>query len=150
MGLMQVSMPIRSVSGALAIALRLSVVGLALATAAIHATLGGWLFLANAAGYTVLALAMIAPSAFIGRWRWVVRAALIGFTVATIVGWLMFGPRFHLAYVDKIIELVLLAVLLAEIHLHDGGPANVLRRSVDLALGIGRSVLPFAGRGTAR
>lgn len=150
MGLMQVSMPGRSVAGVLAITLRLSVVGLALATAAIHATLGGWLFLANAAGYTVLAVAMVAPIAFVSRWRWVVRAALIGFTVATIVGWLMFGARFPLAYVDKAIELVLLAVLLAEVHIHDGGPASVLRRSVDQALGIGRSMLAFAGRGMAR
>jgi len=150
MGFMQVSMPIRSVSGALAIALRLAVVGLALATAAIHATLGGWLFLGNAAGYTVLAVAVIAPITFLARWRWIVRAALIGFTVATIVGWLMFGPRFPLAYVDKAIELVLLAVLLAEVHIHDGGPANVLRRSVDLALGIVRSLLGYAGRGVAR
>lgn len=150
MGLMQVSMPSRSVPGALAIALRLSVVGLAFATAAIHATLGGWLFLANAAGYTVLALTMIAPSAFIGRWRWVVRAALLGFTVATIVGWFMFGARFPLAYVDKAIELVLLAVLLAEVRIHDGGPANVLGRSVDLAQAMGRSVFALVGRGTAR
>ncbi len=150
MGLMQVSIPSRSVPGALAIALRLVVVGLALATAAIHATLGGWLFLANAAGYTVLLLAMIAPIAFLARWRWVVRAALIGFTVATIVGWFMFGARFPLAYVDKVIELVLLAVLLAEVHVHDGGPANVLRRSVDLALGIARSVLRLPTLETAR
>lgn len=150
MGLMQVSMPTRSLSGALVVALRLSVVGLTLATAAIHATLGGWLFFANAAGYGVLVVAMVAPIALLSRWRWVVRAALIGFTVSTIVGWLIMGARFPLAYVDKAIELVLVAVLLAEVHIHDGGPANVLRRSVDLALYIVRSLLGYAGRGVAR
>lgn len=150
MVLVQVSMPARSLSGALVIAIRLAVVGLTLATAAIHATLGGWLFLGNALGYTVLAVAMIAPIAFLARWRWVVRAALIGFTVATIVGWFMFGARFPLAYVDKAIELVLLAVLLAEVHLHDEGPANVLRRSIDLALGIRRSMPRLPRRSAAR
>ena len=43
------------------VALRASVVGLTLATAAIHASLGGMLFMANAAGYTVLAIAMVIP-----------------------------------------------------------------------------------------
>jgi len=146
----QVSIKGRSLPGALSAILRLSVVWLALATAAIHATLGGWMFLANAAGYTVLAVAMIAPIAFLGRFRWLVRAALIGFAVVTIVGWLMFGARFQLAYVDKVIELMLVAVLIAELHLHDGGPANVLRRSIDLGAGIGRTALSLSGRGVAR
>ena len=69
------------------------VVGLALATAAIHASLGGMLFLANAVGYTTLAVAMIVPGP-IGHIRWLVRLALLGFTAATIGGWVLFGARF--------------------------------------------------------
>ena len=41
------------------VVLRTAVIGLTLATAAIHFSLGGLLFLANTAGYTVLALAMV-------------------------------------------------------------------------------------------
>src|SRR5436190_5765772 len=88
---------------------RALVVGLTLATAAIHASLGGLLFLANAVGYTTLAVAMIVPGP-IGQVRWLIRLALIGFTTATVVGWLLVGSRFPLAYVDKAIEVVLIVL----------------------------------------
>jgi hypothetical protein len=107
--------------------LRASVVGLTLATAAIHASLGGLLFLANAAGYTVLALAMVAPGPA-ARWRWLVRLALIGFTTVTIAGWVAFGPRFGLAYLDKAIEVALIGILLIEQWQSDGGPVIIYRR----------------------
>jgi len=47
---------------------------------------------------------------------------------ATIAGWLLFGARFQLAYIDKAIELALLAFLAIEVWLFDGGPAGDLRR----------------------
>ena len=108
------------------ILLRASVVALTLATAAIHASLGGMLFLANAAGYTVLALAMVAPGPP-ARWRWLVRLTLIGFTAVTVVGWVAIGPRFGLAYVDKAIEVALIGVLVIEQWRSDGGPQGVVR-----------------------
>ena len=124
----------------LTVALRGGVLVLTLATAAIHASLGGLLFLANAAGYAVLALAMVAPGPA-ARWRWLIRLALIGFTAATIGGWVAFGPRFGLAYLDKTIEVALIGVLLIEQWQSDGGPRGVLRRVRDLARGLtGRSV----------
>src|SRR5215204_4773426 len=95
------------------VVLRASVVILILATAAIHASLGGMLFMANAAGYAVLALAMVAPGPAV-RYRWLIRLALVGFTAATIGGWVAFGPRFGLAYLDKAIEVALIGVLLIE------------------------------------
>jgi hypothetical protein len=110
------------------IALRSIVVLLTLATAAIHASLGGMLFLANAAGYTVLALAMVVPG-LPGRWRWLIRLALIGFTAVTIIGWVAVGPRFGLAYVDKAIEVALIGMLLIEQWRSDGGPVGVYRRA---------------------
>jgi hypothetical protein len=110
-----------------AVGLRTSVLVLTLATAAIHASLGGMLFLANAAGYAVLALAMVVPGPT-GRWRWLVRLALMGFTAATIGGWVAFGPRFGLAYLDKAIEIALIGVLLMEQWHADGGPVGVYRR----------------------
>src|SRR5688500_18803123 len=111
----------------LTVGLRGGVLVLTLATAAIHASLGGLLFLANAAGYAVLALAMVAPGPA-ARWRWLIRLALIGFTAATIGGWVAFGPRFGLAYLDKAFEVALIGVLLIEQWRSDDGPAGVPRR----------------------
>jgi hypothetical protein len=117
------------------IALRASVVGLTLATAAIHASLGGMLFMANAAGYTILAIAMIIPGP-VAKWRWLIRLALIGFTAATIGGWVAFGPRFGLAYLDKAIEVALIGLLLVEQWRSDGGPVGVYRRVRGLVGGV--------------
>jgi hypothetical protein len=129
------------------IALRVSIIGLTLATAYIHFTLGSLLFLANAAGYAVLAIAMIVPLGIAVRNRWLVRAALLGFTTVTIVGWALIGPRFMLAYVDKGIEIALVALLVVEMFRYDGGPVAVVRRGIDLLVTIVRS--PFAGRSAA-
>jgi hypothetical protein len=109
------------------VVLRAGVLALTLATAAIHASLGGLLFMANAAGYAVLALAMVTPGPAT-RYRWLIRLVLIGFTAATIGGWVAFGPRFGLAYLDKAIEIALIGVLLIEQWRSDGGPVGVYRR----------------------
>jgi hypothetical protein len=113
--------------------LRGSIVGLTLATAAIHLSLGGTLFLMSALGYTVLATAMVLPGPF-ARGRWLIRYALIGFTAATIGGWLMFGARFDLAYFDKALEVALIGLLLIESWLADGGPVAVARRAHRMAV----------------
>jgi hypothetical protein len=110
------------------IVIRTLVVALTLATAAIHASLGGLLFLANAVGYTSLAVAMILPGP-IGRIRWLVRIALIGFTAATIGGWVLFGARFPLAYLDKGIEVALIAAVAFELWRSDSGPLGVVREA---------------------
>ncbi len=117
------------------VALRSMVVVLTLATAAIHASLGGMLFLANAAGYAALALGMVAPGPA-ARWRWLIRLALIGFTAATIGGWIAFGARFDLAYIDKAIEVALVGVLLLEQWRSDGGPVGVYRRVRGMLRGV--------------
>ena len=116
----------------LAALLRLVVVALTLVTAAVHASLGGLLFTANAIGYSTLAILLILPGA-IGRIRWLVRLALLGFTVATIGGWMAFGARFPLAYIDKGVEVVLVGFLAAEVWLIDGGPVEVAHRLRRLA-----------------
>lgn len=134
--------------GAVTVVLRLAIVGLALATAYIHTTLGGLpIFVANAIGYAVFAVAMIVPLAIVARNRWLVRAALLAFTSFTILGWVMFGARYWLAYVDKGIELALIGLLVVEMFRYDGGPANVIRRGIDLLLAIVR--LPFSRRSAA-
>ena len=113
-------------------ALRAVIVALTLATAAIHFTLGGTLFLMNAIGYAVLAIAMVLPGP-VGRFRWLTRYALIGFTGVTVVGWLLMGARFDLAYLDKGIEVALIGLVLIESWIVDGGPLAVARRAVRIA-----------------
>ena len=108
--------------------LRGSIVALTLATAAIHASLGGTLFMLNAIGYTALAAAMVLPGP-LARVRWLVRYALIGFTAATVGGWVAFGARFDLAYLDKALEVALIGLLLIESWVIDGGPVAVARRA---------------------
>jgi hypothetical protein len=113
--------------------LRATIILLTLATAAIHITLGGVLFTMNAVGYATLAILMVAPGP-IGHFRVFVRLALIGFTTATIGGWLLFGARFPLAYVDKAIEVGLVAGVAFEVWYLDGGPLGVARRTRKLAM----------------
>lgn len=125
------------------VTLRAGVLILTLATAAIHASLGGLLFLANAAGYAVLALAMVAPGPAT-RFRWLIRLVLIGFTAATIGGWVAFGPRFGLAYLDKAIEVALIAAVTFELWHSDGGPMQLARRVRVLASGLARTLLARA------
>ena len=129
------------------LALRVTIVALTLATAYIHFTLGSMLFLANAAGYAVLAAGMVAPFGILARNRWIVRAALLGFTTVTIIGWALIGPRFMLAYVDKGIEVALVALLVVEMFRYDGGPMGVIRKGLDLVATIVR--MPFSGRTSA-
>ena len=122
------------------IAIRIAIVGLTLATAVIHAQLGGLLFLLNAAGYATLAVGMVIPGP-IARVRWLVRLALVGFTSATIVGWLLIGARFQLAYFDKLLEVILVAAVVSDLWLTDGGPGEISRRLVGLPSSIARALV---------
>jgi hypothetical protein len=107
--------------------LRAGVVTLTLATAWIHASLGGLLFLMNAAGYATFAIGMLVPGP-LGQLRPLVRLGLLGFTLVTIGAWVAFGARFELAYIDKGIEVLLVALVALEIQLLDGGPIGLARR----------------------
>ncbi len=112
------------------IALRAAIVGLTLATASIHASLGGLLFTANAIGYVVLATAMVAPLALASRLRAVVRISLAGYAATTILGWAIQGPFYSTAYVAKAIELVLIVLLAIEFDRFDGNPLVLIRREL--------------------
>lgn len=107
--------------------LRFAIVVLALATAYIHATLGGLLFTLNAIGYAGLAVALVLPGP-IARARWLTRLALIGFAGVTIAGWLAFGARFPLAYLDKAIEVGLILATVIDLWRSDGNPLVIARR----------------------
>jgi len=116
--------------------LRVAIVVLTLSTAYIHYTLGGMMFMLNALGYVVLAAAMVAPLPIASRYRWLIRAALIVFALATIGGWVMFGARYWLAYMAKAIEIGLIALLFVEMLRYDGGPVAVAQRGWALAMGV--------------
>ncbi len=134
----QTAEPLRAV-------LRGGVVFLTLTTAAVHASLGGPLFTLNAIGYATFAIALVLPGRLAGI-RWLVRLGLLGFTAATIAGWIAFGARFPLAYIDKGVESVLVVFLLIDLWLEDGGPAGVIRRGRALATSAWRAIAARAGR----
>lgn len=88
-----------------------AIVAATLTTAYVHYTLGGMLFLLNAVGYLGLAILVVAPVAVVQRLRPLVLFGLGGYTLATIVGWLVMGPYFSLAYFTKAVEVVLLVLI---------------------------------------
>jgi hypothetical protein len=110
--------------------LRVGIVALTLGTAYIHSTLGGLLFTLNAAGYVVAAIAMVAPIALAVRFRWIIRAGLIGYALATIVGWALQGPYYSTAYIAKGIEVALIVALAVDFVRFDGNPVTLVRREV--------------------
>jgi hypothetical protein len=113
-----------------AIAVRLAIVALTVATGWIHLTLGSLLFTLNGAGYLVAAVAMVLPIALAMRFRWLIRIGLVGYALAAIVGWYLMGPRYDVAYAAKAIEVALIALLLLEIRSFDGNPVSRVRRTV--------------------
>ena len=115
------------------LALRAAVAALAVATAAIHFSLGSLLFILNGLAYGTLAVALLAPIGIADRFRWLVRLALLGFTTMTIAGWVAFGARYDVAYLDKGIELLLISLLLADIRRADGGIVEAVRRLIGFA-----------------
>ena len=111
-----------------------AIVALTLGTAYIHYSLGGWLFVLNALGYVTLAAALVAPVPLAARLRWLVRLALLAFTLATIVGWAVMGPRYSTAYVAKLIEVAIVALVVVDVVRLDGGPRGVARAVRSLAV----------------
>jgi hypothetical protein len=117
-----------------AVVLRAAIVGLTLATASIHSTLGGLLFTLNATGYVVAAVAMAIPLGLAIRFRWVVRVGLMGYAAATIIGWAISGPYFMTAYIAKAIEVALIVLLAVDFVRADGNPVAVVRRELASAI----------------
>lgn len=111
------------------VVIRVLIVELALATGWIHLNLGGAMFTLNGLGYFVAAAAMIAPLAIAVRFRWFIRIGLVGYALATIVGWYLMGPRYDTAYLAKAIEVVLIGLLAIEIRAYDGNPLRHVRRT---------------------
>lgn len=87
---------------------------LAVGTAAIHLYLGlqGFpLFVLNGLGYLA---ALILPIPRISEYRNLVRWVFVGYTALTIFLWILVGARNSLGYTDKVIEIILVALLVLE------------------------------------
>lgn len=82
-----------------------------LITGAIHYTFGGIMFMLNSIGYVTAAVVVVASLFVLQRLRVLVLIGLAGYTIVTIVGWVVMGSRFDLAYFTKAVELVLLALI---------------------------------------
>ena len=118
--------------GPVDVAIRVGIVGLALATGYIHATLGGLLFTLNAIGYVVAAVAMVIPLGIAIRFRWVVRLGLMAYAATTIVGWAIQGPYYQTAFIAKAIEIALIALLAIDFGRMDGNPIAVVKSELAL------------------
>lgn len=99
--------------------LRLAIIFLTVATALVHLYLGFQglpLFILNGIGYLVLLAALYLPAPQLAQYRHVTRWALIGYTALTIILWLVItgGQSTATGYIDKVVELLLIALLLAE------------------------------------
>ena len=110
------------------------IVALTAATAYIHLGLGGLLFTLNGLGYLGLAglivIGAAAPFALVDRFSWMPRLALMGYTLATIGGYLVMGPYFTLGFIAKGIEVVLIAALVVDVFRVYGSPMGMVRAAV--------------------
>jgi hypothetical protein len=92
---------------------------LTLATAIVHLTLGGTLFLLNGVGYVVLAAAYLAavavPIPAVRRLGWLPRAGLAAYASVTIVAYLVIGPWFTLGWLTKGIEAAIVMLVVADL-----------------------------------
>lgn len=89
---------------------------LTIATALVHFTLlfPDTVFILNGLGYLALVAALYLPLAQLAPYRNQIRWALMAYTAITIVLWIFMGGRVIIAYVDKLIEIILLVLLWLE------------------------------------
>ena len=94
-----------------------AIIGLTVATAFIHISLAfpDTLFILNGLGYLALLGALYLPLAGLRPYRDLARWALIAYTALTVALWVFLpGARGPLAYLTKVIELALIALLWLE------------------------------------
>jgi hypothetical protein len=97
--------------------LRIGVIVLTIGTAMIHLYLGfqGFpLFILNGLGYLTLLVALTLPIPRISDYKSLTRWVLVGYTTLTIFLWILVGARNAIGYADKVIEIVLVALLVLE------------------------------------
>ena len=85
------------------------IVVLTLSTGYIHYWVGGMMLMLNSFGYAGLVVLVVGSAIFYRRALPLVLVALAAYAVVTIIGWLILGPYFDVAYLAKAIEIVLIA-----------------------------------------
>ena len=92
------------------------IIVLTVATAIIHFSLlfPDVLFILNGLGYLGLLAALYLPISQLAGRRNLVRWVLLGYTALSIILWVIMGSRIAIAYVDKVIEVVLIVLLWLE------------------------------------
>jgi hypothetical protein len=112
-----------------------AIVGLTLATAYIHLTLGGVIFTLNGLGYLGLAVLVLvgaaAPVPLVARFSWFPRVALAGYAALTIASYLVIGPYFSLGWIAKAIELAIIGLVLVDVMRVYGSPVGLVRSALD-------------------
>lgn len=100
----------------LRILLQIGIIILTLGTAITHISLlfPDPVFILNGLGYLVLLAALYLPIPWFARYRRAIRWALIGYTVLTIMLWVVIGSRIPIAYINKVNEVALVGLLLLE------------------------------------
>jgi hypothetical protein len=131
--------------------LTVGIVALTAATAYIHLTLGGLLFLLNGLGYAglivLVLIAAIVPHPLVARFDWFPRVALVGYATTTIAGYLVIGPYFALGWIAKGIEVALISLVMLDVVRVYGGPRAMIRRTVASVVGLRGPTHPAPGGG---
>jgi hypothetical protein len=96
--------------------IRAGIIVLTVATALTHISLlfPDPVFILNGLGYLGLLGALYLPIPMLAPYRRQIRWLLIGYTLLTIGLWLAFGERTWIGYLNKLSEVVLIALLLLE------------------------------------
>lgn len=101
------------------------------ATAYIHFSLGGTLFVLNALGYVALgigyALATALPVRIVQRFAWLPRVALAGYALLTIGAYLAMGPYIVLGWIAKGIEIAIVGLIGLDLLGRYGSPSGLVR-----------------------
>jgi hypothetical protein len=136
----------RGAGGALLTAVILE---LTAATAYIHFSLGGTLFLLNAVGYVVLglgyALGSAPPIRIVQRFGWLPRVALAAYALVTIVAYLVTGPYIVLGWVAKGIEVAIIGLIWVDLLSKYGSPSGLTRAAADSIRTLFRPSNPLRG-----
>jgi hypothetical protein len=104
------------------IVVRVVIIALTVSTAIIHFRqaflflIPDILFVLNGLGYLTLLAALYLPIPQLSGYKNIIRFALIVYTALTIVAWFVItgGYGTSIAYIDKIIEAILIALLVVE------------------------------------
>src|SRR5918998_1372972 len=112
-----------------AVGLKVGIFLLAVGAAFIHLYLGlsfgNTLFVLNGIGYLGLLAALQLPIPQLARFRGAARWALVGYAALTIVLFFLMAPWYDIiGYVDKAIEIALIALLIADAYTVSAEPSG--------------------------